>query len=433
MQSYAVKNIYKSTNKNKTLNLRVPGSKSITNRAMLIAALTNGECVLKGALFSDDSRYFLKCLSSLGIKTEADEIGSVIKITGCGGNIAVKNAKIYVGSAGTAARFLTAFLALSEGCFYLDASQQMRKRPMAALIKTLREMGAEIICENEEGFFPFKITKNAVFDKPASVDISDSSQFLSALLISSVLSDKDVSIDVVGSHGMSYINITSKMMSQFGVIAEKTDSGFFIKAGQAYKAQEYIIEADVSAACYFYAMSPILGISVVVENIFFSSMQGDMEFLKILEKMGCSLKQTEKGILINPPKGSHYNGITADMSSCSDQAITLAAVAVFADTPTVITGIGHIRYQESDRLAAIEKELSKMGIKCDKLKDGIKIYPSKPKPCTVETYDDHRMAMGFSLIGLRADGIVISNPLCCRKTFENYFDILDNVINECLS
>lgn len=432
MNIYEVKNIYsKIKNQTEPLKVTVPGSKSITNRAMLLAALTNGECDLKGALFSDDSRHFLKCLSDLGFKAEGDEERAEIKVTGCGGAVPLKEASVYVGSAGTAARFLTAYLAVSDGVFHLDASEQMRKRPMAPLLDTLKEMGAEINCEEKEGYFPFTITKKGRFDKPVSVDIKHSSQFLSALLISSVCSDNDVVINLKGIHGMSYIKITTNMMKQFGVIAEQTsETSFLIKKGQQYNTMEYQIEPDVSAASYFYAMAMILGVKVIVKNVFFSSMQGDIEFLKILEKMGAVLEETKEGILINPPKDKKYNGITADMSACSDQAITLAAVAVFAQSPTTITGIGHIRFQESDRIAAIAKELTKMGIKCEEKKDSITIYPSEPKPCQVETYDDHRMAMGFSLIGLRADGIKILDPLCCRKTFENYFEVLDNVVEE---
>ena len=191
-----------------------------------------------------------------------------------------------------------------------------------------------------------------------------------------------------------------------------------------------------SAACYFYAMTPLLGIPVCVEHVHFESLQGDVEFLHILEKMGCSAQETENGVLLLPPAGQTdtgtqvpaFHGITVDMSSCSDQAITLAAIAPFADSPTCITGIGHIRFQESDRIHAICTELTRMGIHCEETQDSITIYPGMPHPCTVATYDDHRMAMGFALTGLRAEGIVIDDPGCCRKTFENYFEVLDQVI-----
>ena len=185
-------------------------------------------------------------------------------------------------------------------------------------------------------------------------------------------------------------------------------------------------------------MVPLLGIPVCVEHVHFESLQGDVEFLRILEKMGCTAQDTEKGVLLLPPSALSgaetqtpaFHGITVDMSSCSDQAITLAAIAPFADSPTCITGIGHIRFQESDRIHAICTELTRMGIRCEETQDSITIYPGTPKPCTVATYDDHRMAMGFALTGLRTEGIVIDDPGCCRKTFENYFEVLDQVITE---
>ena len=244
-------------------------------------------------------------------------------------------------------------------------------------------------------------------------------------------------IQVEGTHGMAYIEMTRKMMEQFGVRVEHPAADQFrICTGQKYRALDYQIEPDVSAACYFYAMTPLLGIPVCVEHVHFESLQGDVEFLHILEKMGCTAQETENGVLLLPPAGQTdtgtqvpaFHGITVDMSSCSDQAITLAAIAPFADSPTCITGIGHIRFQESDRIHAICTELTRMGIHCEETQDSITIYPGMPHPCSVATYDDHRMAMGFALTGLRAEGIVIDDPGCCRKTFENYFEVLDQVI-----
>ena len=390
------------------LTVRVPGSKSITNRAMLLALLADGDTALEGCLFSDDSRHFLACVRELGFPVRADEKTGAVTITGFGGRIPRQEASLYVGSAGTAARFLTALAGASHGVYHLDASPQMRRRPMAPLLASLRDLGAEITCEDREGFF----------------------QFLSALLIAAVCSKEDIAIETSGSHGMSYIAITTRMMEQFGIRVETDDQGrsFLIPGGQTYRAGHYRIEPDVSAACYFYAMAPLLGIPVLVKGVHLSSMQGDIRFLKLLARMGCCLTDTEKGILLEGPAGGFYDGITADLKDCSDQAITLAALAPFARTPTVITGIGHIRYQESDRTAAIAAELTRMGVPCREEPDRIAIWPKQPLPASVHTYDDHRMAMGFSLVGLRASGIVIEDPGCCRKTFETYFDVLDDVI-----
>jgi 3-phosphoshikimate 1-carboxyvinyltransferase len=410
----------------------VPGSKSITNRALLLATLADGKSKLEGVLFSDDSRHFLKCVQDLGFDTVVDEEEKVIEVMGCGGKVPLLEASQYVGSAGTAARFLTAYLGVSHGIYHMDASEQMRKRPMAPLIDSLRELGCEITCLEKEGYFPFTIKSNGFSKDRITVDINNSSQFLSALLIASFLSEKDFTVKIQGTHGMSYIDMTCKMMEQFGVRSEydAVSNSYTTKAGQHYNASEYKVEPDVSAACYFYAAAPLMNVPVLVKGVHSDSLQGDIAFLKVLEQMGCSLLETDEGIIIYPPENGSLKGINVDMSAFSDQAITLAAIAPFADSPTTITGIGHIRFQESDRINAIVTELGKMGIRCDETQDSITIYPGSPKASHVETYDDHRMAMGFSLIGLKAEGIVIENPQCCRKTFENYFEVLDDFINQ---
>lgn len=412
------------------LIVEVPGSKSITNRALLLATLAEGVSTLRGVLFSDDSRHFLKCVQDLGFATTVDEDNKVITVAGHGGEVPKKEASQYVGSAGTAARFLTAYLGVSRGTYHMDASAQMRKRPMAPLLHSLKELGCEITYpENNEGYFPFTLRSKGFGKNEISVDIGHSSQFLSALLIASCLADDDFTIKIEGTHGMAYIEMTCQMMAQFGVVAERTaEDTFVIRKGQAYRARDYQIEPDVSAACYFYAMSPLLHIPVMVRHVHFDSLQGDVAFLNILEQMGCTVTNTAEGILVEPPATEGFRGVNVNMSACSDQAITLAAIAPFADAPTTITGIGHIRFQESNRIQAIVTELTKMGIRCEETESSITIYPGAPGPSLVETYDDHRMAMGFSLVGLRSEGIVINDPGCCRKTFENYFDVLDEVI-----
>ncbi len=414
----------------------VPGSKSITNRAMLLAVLADGITDLSGVLFSDDSRHFLQCVKDLGFSAEANEEKRHIRIAGLGGKLPSARASVYVGSAGTAARFLTALLASAQGTYYLDASPQMRRRPMAPLLATLRDMGAEIRCEEKEGFFPFTITGHGFRKRHLSIDIDQSSQFLSALLIAAVRSPEDIVIDTTGSHGMAYIAMTVRMMEQFGVqVKTRPDSegrptSFRIPGGQTYRALRYPVEPDVSAASYFYAMACLLGIDVLVQGVHLHSMQGDIQFLHILEQLGCRLTDTDAGILLRGPAAGQYPGITADMRSCSDQAITLAALAPFAKTPTTITGIGHIRGQECDRLSAMATELTRLGIRCEEKPDSITIWPGTPQPAVINTYDDHRMAMGFSLIGLRSPGVVIGNPGCCKKTFENYFEVLEQAVKQ---
>jgi len=437
---YQVPTIYETIKERKNtsteicpLRIAVPGSKSITNRALLLATLADGISTLRGVLFSDDSRHFLKCIQDLGFETTVDEETCTITVKGLGGTVPLPEANQYVGSAGTAARFLTAYLGLSNGTYHMDASAQMRKRPMAPLLNSLKELGCEVLYkyDSEEGHFPFTLCSHGFQRNHITVNIDSSSQFLSALLIASVLSKEDFTTSIQGTHGMAYIDMTRNMMDQFGVHTECiTADSFLTKSGQTYEASDYQVEPDVSAACYFYALCPLLGIPVLVNHVHFDSLQGDVAFIRILEQMGCNATDTPEGILVLPPENGTFKGITVDMSACSDQAITLAAIAPFADGPTTITGIGHIRFQESNRIAAIVTELRKMGISCEETESSITIYPGIPAPASVDTYDDHRMAMGFSLIGLRAPGIVINDPGCCRKTFENYFEVLDQVVAE---
>lgn len=411
------------------ITVTVPGSKSITNRALLLATLAQGTSTLRGALFSDDSRHFLQCIQDLGFSVSSDEASSTMIVHGLGGAVPKSEASVYVGSAGTAARFLTAYLGVSRGTFRLNASEQMKKRPMAPLLSVLRDLGTHITYHEKDGCFPFTLTGEGPRTSSMKVNIDHSSQFLSALLIASPCFPEDVHIRLEGSHGMAYIAMTTRMMEEFGVAAKPLPpQTYLIPHGQSYHALDYQIEPDVSAACYFYAMALLLGISVTVRHVSMDSIQGDMQFLAFLRQMGCQVEAAPMGVTVTGPKYGRYPGITADMHTCSDQAITLAAVAPFASSPTVITGIGHIRHQESDRIRAICTELSRMGIRCQEGEDSITIYPGQPHPCRILTYDDHRMAMGFSLTGLRAPGIVIDDPGCCRKTFPQYFTVLDQAV-----
>lgn len=406
----------------------VPGSKSITNRALLIAALSQGTSVLHGVLFSDDSRHFMQALYDLGFPIHIDEEEATVTIEGFGGEIPNEEAEIYVGSAGTAARFLTAFLGLSKGRYRLTCSEQMKKRPIKELLIALEEMGSEITYEEEPYCFPFIIGNFDCKKSKVTIDVDKSSQFLSALLISSVLLPQNFMIKMTGSHGMAYVNMTIRMMQQFGVGVERTITGAYRrKYDVGYEAKEYIIEPDVSAACYFYALSPLLRVNVKVKNVHMDCLQGDIKFLKVLVRMGCRIEAEDDGVLMLPPKDKFLGG-SFDLSSFSDQALTLAAIAPFANSKVCMMNIGHIRYQECNRIDAIVANLAKMGIAAIEQGDNVFILPGTPAACEVETYEDHRVAMAFSLVGTMIDGIKIKNPSCTRKTFENYFDVLEKSI-----
>ena len=412
--------------------VEVPGSKSITNRALLMAALSDGECCLNGVLFSDDSRYFLSSLISLGYIIEASEIEKYAIIHGHGGGIPNKSATINVGSAGTAARFLTAMLALSDGKYFIDASQQMKKRPMKPLFDALESMGAQFEFTEKEGHLPVNVT-GAAFGgrkptKEVSIDISESTQFLSALMMVAPMLDDGLTIHITSKKtDGSYIRITKKMMAQFGCAVSFDGKTYVIEAGSKYQPETYQIEPDVSAACYFYAAAALTGGYCLVKNVRRTSMQGDMKFLDVLKQLGCTVTEEREGISVTGPAEGEYDGVDVDMNDFSDQTMTLAAIAPFAKTPTIIRNIEHIRFQESDRIEAVANELNSLCIDIKKGRDRIEILPGKVKPGVVKTYSDHRMAMAFALIGLKVDGIIIDDYECCAKTFENYFDVLESI------
>ncbi len=399
--NYKVKNIYGKTNSEKVI-VTVPGSKSITARALLIAAIADGESTLYGAQFSDDCQTFLNCLKALGIKSKVD--GATVKIQGCGGRLKAKTAEINVGSAGTAARFLPAFLAFQDGEYKVTCSEQMKRRPIEPLISALESLGAEFTFLENRNSFPFIIKGTSIPAREICVNIGESSQFLSALLISAVCADAPIKIKVTGTHGLDYVNMTLDMMWSFGVSAAEEENAYIVAGG--YVAKKYDIEPDVSAACYFYAMNKILGTQISVKGVMPHSMQGDIKFINLLKS---------------------FDGGKIDMSAFSDQALTLAAIAPYLKNPTEICNVAHIRKQECDRIKAIVENLTAMGVKCEERQDGVKIYPSKPKPAIIKTFGDHRVAMSFAVTGLRADGIEIENAEVCGKTFKEFFKVLDTI------
>lgn len=426
MEKYQVKKIESIPE----IRVQVPGSKSMTNRALLLAALSDKRCVLHGVLFSDDSRAFLDSLVKLGFTVEADESTKKAVIQGMGGKIPNTHASIDVRSAGTAARFLTVMLALAGGDYELNASPQMCKRPMQPLLNLLKEAGVIFEFQGEEDHFPFRMKSDKVSMDKVCVDTGISSQFASALLMSGVLLKNGLKVAMSGDRTEgSYIKMTLAMMKQFGIPVRKEGSDCFVPPLSSFGLTEYQIEPDVSGACYFYAMAPLLKTDVIVKNVHRNSLQGDIKFVKALEDMGCEVKEEEEGLLVSGKALEEYPGLTISMKDFSDQTMTMAAIAPFAKTPTLIQNIGHIRFQESDRISAIITELTRMGIFCEEVKeeDGIRIFPGEVKPAEAETYEDHRMAMAFTLIGLKTGKITIKNPECCRKTFENYFEIIDGI------
>lgn len=433
MKNYAVKKAHNPV----SIAIEVPGSKSITNRALLMGAMAEGVSEIKGILFSDDSRYFLQALQDLGFELLISEEKRSVRILGQAGKIPKKEAEIYVGSAGTAARFLTAFLAMGDGKYRIDSSEQMKKRPMKELLVALEEMGAVITYEEEEYSFPLTITGIKRRQQTVSIplNIDKSSQFLSALLMVAPLRFEKLTVELMGNrNARAYVEMTEQMMKQFGHqgVLRVNEDCYEVMYGN-YRGQDYQVEPDVSAACYFYAMAAVTGGSAYVAHMRKDSLQGDMRFIEQLEKMGCSISWMDcngvdgEQLVLQGPKDGRLKGIVADFSNFSDQALTMAAIAPFADEPVTIKGIAHTRGQESNRVAVICTELGKMGIRCDEKEDSVTIYPGIPKDVTVNTYDDHRVAMAFAVTGLRMEHLVIENPECCKKTFPEYFERLDDI------
>ena len=409
----------------------VPGSKSMTNRALMLAALSSETCTLDGVLFSEDSRAFLDCLKKLGFQLEIEENDKRVTICGTGGSIPNPQAQIHVQSAGTAARFLTVMLAFAGGDYEIRSSQQMAGRPMEPLLSVLAQGGAQIDYHGEAGHFPFTLHAQGMALTEVTIDTSVSSQFASALFMAATLLPNGLTVHMEGSRTAgSYIRMTLAMMEQFGITVQKRgENCYYVEGGQRFGKTQYAIEPDVSGAAYFYSLAPLLGVDVLVRGVHEQSLQGDIRYVGLLKELGCVLEDKEEGLIVRGTGITHYAGLCVDMRDFSDQTMTMAALAVYADSETKIIGVGHIRSQESDRIAAIVNELTRMGVHCEELPgdEGIRIVPGTPKPALIETYRDHRMAMAFTLIGLRTDGIAIHDPGCCKKTFENYFEVLEEL------
>src|ERR1700752_60633 len=406
--------------------VRVPGSKSLTNRALLIAALANGKTHLTNALFSDDSCYFAKALQSLGFDVKLDEKNYEITVTGLGGKIPENKAELFIGNAGTAARFLTAFLTLGSGEFILDGDSRMRERPIGDLVSALTQLGAKLEAANHCP--PVKISASGLAGGKATIAGNISSQFLSALLMVASYAQTPVKIEVFTDlNSKPYIDMTLAIMRDFRIEVEREGYECFkIHPSSYISPSSYTIESDASAASYFFAAPAICGGTVRVEDISRKSKQGDIAFLGLLQEMGCEIKDGENFIEVSGTQ--HLQGIDIDMRDISDTAQTLAAVAPFASSPTRIRGIASARLKETDRIHATCTELARLGIPVEEHDDGMTIYPhNNIQPGTIQTYNDHRMAMAFSLIGLRVPGVVIENPSCVSKTFPDYFRVLETL------
>jgi 3-phosphoshikimate 1-carboxyvinyltransferase len=407
-------------------SVRVPGSKSLTNRALLIASLANGTTRLTNALFSDDSRYFAEALQTLGFAVQLDEPSREMTVTGLGGKIPADKAQLFIGNAGTAARFLTAFLTLGYGEYVLDGDSRMRERPIGDLVDALNQLGVEL--ETANNCPPVEISARGLPGGKARIAGHISSQFLSALLMVAPYARSPVEIEVITElNSKPYVDMTIAAMKDFGVEIERRGyERFNIQPSSYSPLHSYSIESDASAASYFFGAPAICGGKVRVETISRNSRQGDIAFLEILQQMGCTI--TEGPDFIGVSRPNTLSGVDVDMRDIPDTAQTLAVIAPFASTPTRIRGIASARVKETDRVHATCTELRRLGIRAEEHEDGMTIHPcNEIQPGIVHTYNDHRMAMAFALIGLKMEGITIENPSCVSKTFPNYFEVLDTL------
>lgn len=409
----------------------IPGSKSITNRALVIAALADGTSTLRGALFSDDTRYMSEALIQLGISVESDEAKRTMTVHGKGGAIPATTGDLFVGNSGTTTRFLAAATALGHGSYRIDGVEAMRKRPIGPLLDALRQLGVDTTSEYGNDCPPVQVRTNGLPGGSVSMPGNLSSQYFTAMLIAAPAARDTVTINVEGELiSRPYIDITASVMQAFGVHADigGSDShSFAVPGGQHYKARTYAIEPDASAASYFFAIAAITGGTVKVEGLGTSALQGDLQFVRVLEQMGCTVNMTESSTTVSGPANGALRGGTFNLADISDTSQTLVGIAPFANGPVTFGGVAHNRVKETDRVGNVVKELRKLGQQVDEFDDGMTIHPQPVTPAVIETYDDHRMAMGFALTGLRASGVAIAHPACVTKTFPDFFDVLSEL------
>jgi 3-phosphoshikimate 1-carboxyvinyltransferase len=410
--------------------VQVPGSKSITNRALVLAALSGDTkgCTLSGALRSEDTAVMIAALQKLGLDVQQWEDSSTVYVgrSGKGEVIPANSADLFVSNSGTTMRFLTAMVSLGRGEYRLDGVPRMRERPIQDLLAALQQLGVRARSEKGNGCPPVVIDADGLPGGRVQIKGDTSSQFLSGLLMAAPLAQRWTTIEVRGPLvSQPYVTMTVAIMREFGAQVEMREPNtFHIPPCQRYRKANFAIEPDASAASYFFAAAAITGGRVTVLDLPENSLQGDVRFVDVLSDMGCRVERCSSGTTVH---GRPLHGIDVDMNDISDTVMTLAAVACFADGPTTIRNVAHIRHKETDRLTALATELRKVGAQVEEFADGLTITPRPLHGADIETYNDHRMAMSMALIGLKIPGIVIHNPGCVAKTYPGFFDDLEKL------
>lgn len=405
----------------------VPGSKSITNRALVLAALGGiHSCELRGALQSEDTAVMLDALRVLGLDIESDDEDPTRIFISHPEQLehAPSAAELFVANSGTTIRFLTAMLGTLKGRYRLDGVPRMRERPIEELLDGMRQLGVDARSESGNECPPVVVTATGAMGGTATIRGDRSSQFLSGLLMSGPFTSTETVIEIDGPLvSEPYVAMTLAMIGQFGYRAE-------VGPGNRYRfppsqgrhfCGTYTIEPDASAASYFWAAAAVTGGRITVRGLNRTSLQGDVRFVDVLAQMGCRLEEGADGITVH---GGPLRGVDVDMNDISDTVMTLGAVALFADGPTTIRNVAHIRHKETDRIAALAAELRKLGAEVEEREDGLTITPRPLAGCAVDTYNDHRMAMSLALVGLKVPGVVIRNPGCVAKTYPGFWQDL---------
>ena len=407
--------------------IALPGSKSITNRALVCAGLAAGESTLEGALFADDTVAMVGCLRALGIEVELEQAAARMTVASSG-SIAANRASLFANQSGTTGRFILPLAALGEAPVRVDGDAQLRRRPFGPLLEALADLGVLIEAEGEPGHLPVVVT-GPLRGGAVSVPGDLSSQFLSALLLAGPAMPEGIEIALTSPLvSASYVAMTAAVMAAFGAgaLVRRPGAGGVLEvlkvAPGGYRPARYRVEPDASAASYFFAAAAITESRVVVEGLGSTSLQGDVAFVDLLEKMGAEVVREPDRIAVRGTGVLH--GIDANLSDCSDTAPTLAVVAAFADSPTTLRGIGFIRHKESDRIGRPVAELRRAGIEAEELEDGMRVVPGTPRRTRLCPYEDHRLAMSLALLGLAGSGMEIENPGCVAKTFPDYFERL---------
>ncbi|MFX0090958.1 MAG: 3-phosphoshikimate 1-carboxyvinyltransferase [Candidatus Hodarchaeota archaeon] len=405
--------------------IKIPASKSFTHRAFIIAGLADGDSKITHPLIAEDTVLTLKALKMMGVRAEKIENGYLIH--GVAGKPKAPDNEIMLNNSGTSLRLLTSVAALADGEIILTGDLRMCERPVKDLTDALYKLGVKSQYLKNQGYPPVKIFSSLKGGK-TQMSGNTSSQYFSSVLISSPYAEEDVEI-IPTTHIKSrpYIDLTVEMMERFGVDVE-AGSIFRVKSGQTYQATDYMVEGDFSSASYFFAVVAVLGGSIRVLGLNKNSRQGDRSFLRYLSMMGCKVTYADDSIKVEHDLRGPLKGIDVDMKNSPDIVQTLAIVACFAASPTTIRNIGHLKHKETDRIESTATELRKIGATVETTADTMIICPLKePRPATIETYNDHRMCMSFSIAGLKIPGIIIKNPGCVKKSFPNFFDMLNQI------